>query len=519
MAVWFSLGKNGGDSKAWVYIRRVRHTLKEKIVRGMCMRVGALLLATALVFSGVGFLGGCKKQKEMASKYEMNIEFSPQTATVSGTVKLTFANVYDQEISALKFQLYPNAYRENAVHKAVSKTYEKSAYYDGESYGGISISSVNGAKAFEIDGADENILIAELQESLFPGESVTLDICFLTELANVNHRTGVSESAVNLGYFYPVLCGWKDGGFYQTTYDFIGDPFYHDCAEYQISLTLPKEYTVAGGCEILEEKSLESKKKYTMSAMNAREVAFTASKNYRAAVCEMGGKTLSYYAFDEQTAQTGLEIMKQAFSLYSELFGSYAYSTFSIAQTGFCLGGMEYSGFAMIDDGLTGEALVRAIAHETAHQWWYAAVGSNQIAEAWQDEGLAEYCVVLFFEKFPEYGKSKTELTAQALQNVRLYADVYGQVLGQWDTRMSKPLNEYLSEYEYRAIAYDKSVVMWDMLRKSVGDKKFFAALKKYYQDNLYQMASVGDLVGAFEKSGMDAAGYFDGFLQGKGVL
>ena len=132
------------------------------------MKKGALLLAVATVFlSGICFFGGCKNNEKAAGRYEMNIEYSPQTATVSGTVKVDFTNVYEQEISALKFQLYPNAYRENAVRKAVSKTYEKSAYYQGESYGEICILSVNGAKSFEIGGEDENILIAYLEESLF----------------------------------------------------------------------------------------------------------------------------------------------------------------------------------------------------------------------------------------------------------------------------------------------------------------------------------------------------------------
>ncbi len=226
------------------------------------MRKGVFFVAAIMaLFNGVYFFSGCKNQKDVATRYEMNIEYVPQTQTVTGTVKVEFENVYDTEIEELKFQLYPNAYRENAVHKAVSKTYEETAYYEGASYGEISISSVDGAKLFEIDGADENILSVALEKSLFPGDSVTVDICFLTELANVAHRTGITKKGVNLGYFYPVLCGWKDGGFYETEYDCVGDPFYLDYADYQVCLTLPKEYVVASGFEIVEEKSLETKKK------------------------------------------------------------------------------------------------------------------------------------------------------------------------------------------------------------------------------------------------------------------
>ena len=84
---------------------------------------------------------------------------------------------------------------------------------------------------------------------------------------------------------------------------------------------------------------------------------------------------------------------------------------------------------------------------------------------------------------------------------------------------MRKHLSEFVSGYEYRCIAHDKALVMFDSVRKSVGDKKFFTALKKYYKTNRFAMADVGALVGAFEKSGVDVHGFFDGFLNGKVIL
>ena len=84
---------------------------------------------------------------------------------------------------------------------------------------------------------------------------------------------------------------------------------------------------------------------------------------------------------------------------------------------------------------------------------------------------------------------------------------------------MTKHLKEFLSAYEYRCIVYDKSVVMFDTLRKSVGDKKFLSALKQYYKENLFKIASTGALIGSFEKTGLDVVGFFDSFLHGKAVL
>jgi aminopeptidase N len=60
---------------------------------------------------------------------------------------------------------------------------------------------------------------------------------------------------------------------------------------------------------------------------------------------------------------------------------------------------------------------------------------------------------------------------------------------------------------------------MFDTLRKSVGDKKFFAGLKRYYKDNRFKIATPEDLIGAFERAGMDVSGFFDSFLNGKAIL
>jgi aminopeptidase N len=81
---------------------------------------------------------------------------------------------------------------------------------------------------------------------------------------------------------------------------------------------------------------------------------------------------------------------------------------------------------------------------------------------------------------------------------------------------MTRPLVEYLSEYEYSCVSVHKAVVMFDELRKTTGEKKFFAGLKKYYADCKFKRVKSEDLVGAFERIGVDVFGFFDGFLGGK---
>ena len=483
----------------------------KKLFVFMCL---AVLLTVNLVFSSA-----CEEMKAVYTVYEINAEYSPDHRTLSGTVKVAYENDTDEEISLLKFQTYPNAYRKNALYKPISSAYADGAYYAGDSYGEMTILSVNGSKNWEVMGEDENVLYVYLERSLFPGDKVVLDIGFITKLAEVNHRTGVTARTVNLGNFFPILCGRKQGGFYECVYFSDGDPFFSDCANFTCTLTVPKEYQVAATGEVFEKRTLESKKVYVMHADMVRDFAMVLSKDFRVLTENVEGTEVTYCYYADETPDDSMQTIVDSFRYYSERFGAYPYPTYTVAETGFCLGGMEYPCLTMLSGALTGGQRVRAIAHETAHQWWYATVGSDQTENAWQDEGLAEYSAITFFEKNEKYGFSRDGLVTEALREYRSYYDVYGSVLGRTDTRMTRSLAEFISDYEYRCISYDKAVVMLDTLRKSVGDGKFFGALRRYYAANTYKMASAGDFVAAFEKSGLDVGGFFDSFLQGKGLL
>ena len=480
--------------------------------------LGWVLIFVCTVLS-VATLSGCRKEENARTRYEITAEYVPENRTLTGAAKVTFENWTDNELSILKFQLYPNAYRKDALYSPVSSAYKSAAYYAGESYGEMVISSVHGSKGWEVMGEDENVLYVYLERALYPDDKVVLDIGFLVKLAEVNHRTGVTAHTVNLGNFFPILCGIKHDGFVETVYYSDGDPFYSDCADFKVTLTAPKDYVVAATGAIVEERTLESKKVHTMSALNVRDFAMVLSDEFRVSSTKAGETTLAYYYYDDKTPTETLDLIEESFTFYEKTFGEYPYGNYAVAQTGFCFGGMEYPCLAFVSDSLVQEGKTRAIAHETAHQWWYGVVGSDPIEEAWQDEGLAEYSTVLFFEEYEKYGFTRDGLIKEALGEYRSYYDVYGSVLGRADTRMSRHLKEFISDYEYKCLTYDKAVVMWDTLCKSIGEKKLVDGLRRYYTACRFQMASPQQLIGAFERTGADVGGFFESFLQGKAIL
>ncbi|MGN1103717.1 MAG: M1 family aminopeptidase [Candidatus Coproplasma sp.] len=145
-------------------------------------------------------------------------------------------------------------------------------------------------------------------------------------------------------------------------------------------------------------------------------------------------------------------------------------------------------------------------------------VGSNQVSNAWQDEGLAEYSTLAFFETHPAYGYTRTGILGCAIKAYRGYYSVYNQIFGKSDTTMNRPLNEYDGEYEYVNIAYNKSLLMFESLRTSMGDKKFFTALSDYFENNRFKLASPEELIAKLNKY-CDVEGLINGYLDGKVVI
>ncbi len=462
------------------------------------------------------FFSACRQEAEGGQKYEITAEYLPENQALSATLKFTYENKTETVKDRLLFQLYPNAYRKDALYQPVSATYKSAAYYAGESYGEIAVTSVLGGRSWQVCGEDKNILAVQLETPLSWGDRVVLDVSFVTRLAKVNHRTGVSDVAVNLTNFYPVLCEDGEQGFVELPYYSVGDPFSSVCADYTVTLKIPAEYRVAATGDLVEERVLESKKTCTFKGESVRDFAMSFSTKFEVLESKIGKTKIRYYYVDDRKATQTLALIGEAVSYFSSAFGEYPYDTYTVVQTGFCLGGMEYPALTLVSRALQEEESQKAIVHETAHQWWYAAVGSDQVHQAWQDEGLTEYSTVLFFEKHPKYGFTREELVQESADACRGYREIYGGVLGQTDFRLSRALDEYPSDYAYRVLAYDEGVLLFDSLRRSVGDKKFFSALKKYYTAGKYRRVTVGEMVGAFEKIGVDVQGFFDAFLQGK---
>ena len=468
------------------------------------------------MLAAIPALSACAK-KEEAQRSSYNISVSYQAdGTLSGREEFTFYNSLENELSELKFNLYGNAFREGASYKPVSDSFKARAYYAGVSYGKMEISSVENCASWSVGGEDENVLTVTLNEAVYPGESVQVNVDFLLTLAKINHRTGITKNTVNLGNFYPVLCAYTQAGFVECPYYTCGDPFVSECADYSVTLTVPETFFAAASGREESSSVADGKRKTQYVLTNARDFAIVLSENFKVKSNTVNGVEVKYYCVGEDNAEAGLKAASESIEYMSRTFGDYIYPTYSVVETGFCYGGMEYPGLSMIAEGQETDDTVYTVVHETAHQWWYAMVGSDQLTCGWQDEGLAEYSTLMFFENNPGYGYTRTAMVDSATRSYRAFFSVYNQLNGSVDTTMTRNLGAFSGEFEYTNIAYNKSLIMFDILRKSVGDNNFTNCLKNYYNTYCGKIAPAEGLISSFTPCGKDLEEMFSSFIEGK---
>lgn len=499
----------------------------KKITLNKKTKIISTIILFAVIIAIVVFLclTGLKKDETPLSSYKMELSYDNTAHTISGSEEITFVNNYDNMFTYLYLHLYPNAFRQGSTASVVSLAEEENAYPNGISYGGIEVQSVTSdgeSLDFSVEGEDQNILRVELQTEVYPDESITFTINFTTTLANINHRLGYGENTINLGNFYPIICMYESGtGFKTDLYHSNGDPFYSECADYDVTISYPSNYMLASSGQLMEASTENDITTSTMTGEKIRDFCMVISENFSHTSSKVGNTIINYYGYNDDTnLDTCLQVCEDALTTFNDLFGEYPYSQLSVVKSNFVHGGMEYPNLVLISDEVSNEDLAYVIVHEIAHQWWYGVVGNDENNHAWMDEGLAEYSTILFFENNSDYGQDCESMIDNSLQSYKTFVRVYTNVTGSVDTSMDRALSAFNTEPEYVQCTYTKGMLLFGAIRETVGDRKFFKALEDYYQDFSFKNATPADMIASFIKStGYDLEGFILSWIEGDVVV
>lgn len=398
--------------------------------------------------------------------YRIVAQYNPDTHRIRGSAAITWKHPGPNSLNEVVFRLFPNG-------KNGKLEIEK-------------VLVLNKPASFSTGGT---VLTVSLPRPLSADETVSLQIEFSTQLPAGNGTLAYDRDVVALGNWYPQLAPFQKGGWYLPPFTTVGDPYVTETADYQVELTFPEGWNAASsaGEGILLSKQ-DGWQTMHFAANGIRDFAFSLSPSYGMFQLRAGDTLVnSYYLSRNLSGGTqAANYAAAALLVFEQLFGPYPLSSLSVAESTNWTGGMEYPGVVFIGQPLylNPSMLEQYVVHEVAHQWWYGVVGNDQYAEPWLDEALAQYSVVLYYEKEygPEFGQ---KVLAGMASRYREFAGRGGKLF------ISGNLSFYEHHPDWYTIAvYYRGPLFIAELRKTLDDERFFAVLRQYVQEYGHKIAA-----------------------------
>ncbi len=215
-------------------------------------------------------------------------------------------------------------------------------------------------------------------------------------------------------------------------------------------------------------------------ATDVRDFTVTAATDYQLLERAVGETTVRAWFRPGTRGAAWLDAAVDAFGALEERLGAYGYPSFDVVQSAGGAG-MESPGLIWIPGGVAAGNVRYLVAHETAHQWFYGIVGSDQVREPFTDEAVADYA-------------------ARSVLSLR---------------RASRCPSDRLdrSIYDYSAACYYETVYigggnLLDDARQLMGSDVFWAALREYVATNRHKLATTSSLLRALDDATpLDLAG------------
>jgi len=453
---------------------------------------------------GVICITGCVNKTKNETKlisYKMNVAYAENQ--IVGTQTTTICNYYKEGLDKLCFNLYPNAYREDAKFPSFDKAME--------SYGGIEIETVMLNDKDKLQFAvndDKNLLIVNISP-LKLEESISIYMTYTLTLPICNLRMGITDNNIKLASFYPQLAYFENGEFRNDPFTTIGDPFLSECADYDITISAPSDYIIASSGTLINSNKEGDNQIVNLTASNIRDFAIVMDKNYQVTDSIWQNKVIKYYHYGDENVDKTMKIITDSMAVYSDMYGMYDYPTLSVVVTDFVDGGMEFGRLVYISSN--DSDLETTIAHEIAHQWWYSMVGSDSIMTPFIDEGMATFSSMLYYKSI--YGDEAFESKLNAVcDSYSLYEKLQKMRQTGVSLELNKSIYDY-TDYQYQMLVYQKSAMMFGHIYQTMGKEKFKKGMSNYVKKYKYKMGNIDNMIEELNDAyGQDIGGVVKGW-------
>jgi Peptidase family M1 domain len=444
-------------------------------------RAVAVLLALAVLVSGCATAGGSAEPPWPAPASDrpvvrLAVDMAADLATATGTESVVFTP--DQPVCELVFRLWAN--------KPTTAASGTSSRITGAAVGGVSVTP-RVEQAGAPTGAPGTLVELPLPACVAAGTPVTADLTFTLTLGrDAGERVGYSSTAGTawLATAFPLLAWVRGSGWAR---DPAVDQFGESVTSEDFRLD-ELTVTAADGQEVLGTGTASGtstpspgRVAHRFTADAVRDVAVSVGR-FDVVTRQVGNVRLHVGATSGSRASAGewADELTSKIETLGELLGPYPYPDLWATIVPPQSDGVEFPTALQFGDERRSQ-IAPLVAHELAHQWFYALVGNNQAAHPWLDESFATYVQAVTAGQQDEYEQS----------------DVPRRLVGE----LGQPMSFWAQEGDFDRYVrgvYDQGAAALLEGRRTVGAERFDAALRGYLRVNAHRVATPADVETAF---------------------
>jgi len=500
--------------------------------------------------------------------YQIEVKLDDKNHTLNGFESFTYKNNSPQTLDVIYMHVWPNAYKnkETALAQQLKRNDgDKIAKAEAKDLGFIDSLDfkVNGNQVkWDYDPKHIDIVVLHLASPLAPGQQIQISTPFKVKIPSGSlSRLGHIGQSYQITQWYPKPAVYDQNGWNAMPYLNQGE-FYSEFGDFDVKITVPANYVVGATGELqtaseiafLNDKVNESKKKlekllnqetdrsknFPESATEWKTIqykqdrvhdfAWFADKRFLVLKGEVvlphSKETVTTWAmFTRQNAKlwsNALEYLHDGTYYYSLWNGDYPYKhVTAIDGTISAGGGMEYPMITVIGNSSSKEELEVVIVHEVGHNWFYGILGSNERVHGWMDEGLNTLNEMRYVQtKYPDNTRFSDMVAGGRFHLGDLdhhdSGDIMYRSLASFG--LDQPLETHsddFSSFNYGAIMYQKTGVIFFYLMDYLGAEKFDAAMSAYYQQWKFKHPQPADLQKTLEtQTGKDLNWLFKDLIQ-----
>lgn len=385
-------------------------------------------------------------------QYHIEVRVEPESRELRGLSRVRFTNRTEHPAEDLCLHLYQNAFRDRrstfwrglereGVAPAWSEATKGFIELEALSAGAVDLRPT--ARFIAPDDGnldDRTVLLVPLPTPLGPGEVIELSLGFTTRLPRPVARSGATRDFVMASQWFPKLGvlepepGAARARMRCHQYHALGE-FRAEFGRYEVVIDAPRSFAVgATGVRLSEAAGEGERVRYRYEQDGVHDFAFALDRWAQPIERRFVGReqiaperlrsAATYLGVPEETLLPGevrvrlvirpergfaaeryFQAAFHALREYGLRFGPYPYPTLTLVDPppdARETGGMEYPTL------ITGGARLLAPAsmpvpetvtlHEIGHQYFYGLLASDEVNEAWLDEGLTSYATLRTYE-------------------------------------------------------------------------------------------------------------------------